>query len=205
VHSETIQTLLTAFPRAVLTDDADLALAQAMQDVVHGRLDEAAARGELASQHFKATTSDRQYRLKVAIASLKLELATRRGHFANVIEQVNLYQPLSTAPMSARSNEDVALGSDLRAFALLVVGIVETWTLRLADAERHLLEGAALAREIGRPYLEANCLARLGFASKQHAFALARQRCEEAIAFAERHGWGNDRAIGSPTDAPGGP
>jgi LuxR family maltose regulon positive regulatory protein len=79
----------------------------------------------------------------------------------------------------------------------LVLGIVETWTLRLADAERHLLEGAALARQIGRAYLEANCLARLGFASKLRGFALARQRCEEAIAFAERHGWGNDRVIAS--------
>src|SRR6266851_1028977 len=196
-HSETIQTLLRAFPRGVLTDDADLALAHAMQDVVHGRLDEAAARVELAEQHVNATSSDRQYRLKVAIASLKLEIATRSGHFANVIEQVNLYQPLSTAPLKAQSNEDVALGSDLRAFALLVLGIVETWTLRLADAEQHLLEGAALAREIGRAYLEANCLARLGFASKLRGFALARRRCEEAIAFAERHGWGNDRVVAS--------
>src|SRR5713101_5497631 len=97
-HSETIQTLLREFPRGVLTDDADLALAHAMQDVVHGRLDEAAARVELAEQHVNATSSDRQYRLKVAIASLRLEIATRSGHFANVIEQVNLYQPLSTAP-----------------------------------------------------------------------------------------------------------
>src|SRR5712691_11224054 len=38
-HSETIQTVLRAFPRGVLTDDGDLALAHAIQDVVHGRLD----------------------------------------------------------------------------------------------------------------------------------------------------------------------
>src|SRR6202035_5780898 len=63
--------------------------------------------------------------------------------------------------------------------------------------ERHLLEGAALARQIGRAYLEANCLARLGFASKLRGFALARQRCEEAIAFAARHRWGNDRVTAS--------
>ena len=194
-HSETINTLLSAFPRGALSDDAELALAHALQDVVHGRLDEAAARLELAEQHVSTVPPNRQYRLNIAIASLKLELATRRGHFANVIEQVNLYQPLSTTPIHARSNEDVALGSDLRAFALMALGIVETWTLRLADAERHLLEGSALAREIGRPYLQATCLARLGFASKQHAFAIARQRCEEAIAFAEHHGWANDRVI----------
>ena len=193
--SETIQTLLGAFPRGALSNDGELALAHAMQDVVSGRLDEAAARVELAEQHVNTLPANRQYRLNVAIASLKLELATRRGHFANVIEQVNLYQSLSTTPTRVRSDEDVALGSDLHAFALLVLGIVETWTLRLGDAERHLLEGAALARQIDRAYLEANCLARLGFASKLRGFALARQRCEDAIVFAEHHGWGNDRVI----------
>src|SRR5260370_739472 len=59
----------------------------------------------------------------------------------------------------------------------------------LADAERHLLEGAVLARQIGRPYLEARCLAQLGFASKIRPFATVRRRCREAIALAERHGW----------------
>src|SRR5437667_5024345 len=79
----------------------------------------------------------------------------------------------------------------------MVLGIAETWTLRLADAERHLLEGASLASEIGRAYLEATCLARVGFASTARALTVARQRCEEAVAFAERHGWGNDRVIAS--------
>src|SRR5579859_2901799 len=196
-RSGTIQTLLRAFPQGALSDDAELALAYAMQDVVHGRLDEAAARVELAERYVSTTLPARQYRLKVAIASLKLELATRRGHFADVIDQVHLDQPLSTTPMNARSNQDVALGSDLRAFALMVLGIAESWTLRLADAERHLLEGASLASEIGRAYLEATCLARVGFASTVCALTVARRRCEEAVAFAERHGWANDRVIAS--------
>jgi LuxR family transcriptional regulator, maltose regulon positive regulatory protein len=33
------------------------------------------------------------------------------------------------------------------------------------------------------------CLAHLGFASTSHSFAMARQRCEEAIALAARQGW----------------
>ena len=64
-----------------------------------------------------------------------------------------------------------------------------------ADAERHLREGAALAREIGRPYLEVGCLAQLGFASKIHPFATTQRRCREAIALAERHGWGAESVI----------
>ena len=48
------------------------------------------------------------------------------------------------------------------------LGTAEAWTLGqpdAPDAERHLREGADLAREIGRPYLEVGCLAQLGFAS----------------------------------------
>src|SRR5258707_8305937 len=42
----------------------------------------------------------------------------------------------------------------LRAVALLNLRTAEAWSLGLPDAEHHLREGAVLAREIGRPYLE---------------------------------------------------
>jgi LuxR family maltose regulon positive regulatory protein len=69
------------------------------------------------------------------------------------------------------------------------LGIIEAWSAGLPDAERHLREGAVLARNIGRPYLEVACLAQLGFASRIRPFATTRRRCQEAIALAERHGW----------------
>jgi LuxR family maltose regulon positive regulatory protein len=81
------------------------------------------------------------------------------------------------------------VGSDLRAVALLNLGVTEAWSMRLADSERHLLEGAALARDIGRPYLEVACLAHLGFAATGRSLAVARLRCEDAMAQAARHGW----------------
>ena len=68
-------------------------------------------------------------------------------------------------------------------------------SLGLQDAERHLQEGAALARRIGRPYLEVGCLAQLGFASKIRPIATTRQRCQEAITLAERHGWGAEPIV----------
>ena len=74
------------------------------------------------------------------------------------------------------------------------LGTVEA-SLGLADAERHLREGAILARKIGRPYLEVRCLAQLGFASRIPPFAVTRRRCREAIALAERHGWGAEWMI----------
>ena len=75
------------------------------------------------------------------------------------------------------------------------LGTLEAWSLGLPDAERHLQEGAALARRIGRPYLEVGCLAQLGFASRIRSFAITRQRCREAIALADRHGWGAEPVI----------
>jgi LuxR family transcriptional regulator, maltose regulon positive regulatory protein len=98
-------------------------------------------------------------------------------------------------PVTGESDEDIALDNDVRAVALYNLGIVEAWALGLPDAERHLREGAALAREIGRPYLEVACLAQLGFASKIRPFATTRRRCEEAIALAEQHGWGAEPII----------
>ena len=75
------------------------------------------------------------------------------------------------------------------------LGTLEAWSLGLQDAERHLQEGAILARSIGRPYLEVGCLAQLGFASRIRSFAITRQRCREAIALADRHGWGAEPVI----------
>jgi LuxR family transcriptional regulator, maltose regulon positive regulatory protein len=182
-QAQTIQALLRAFPPGA--DRPELALVRAGGDIVQGRLDEAAAHLAVAEAHVETTPPDRQRRLRVAIASLKLSLARRRGDLADVVAQVRFL----AWPVSGHSDEDIALGSDLRAVALMNLGVAEAWSLGLPDAERHLREGAVLAREIGRPYLEVACLAQLGFASKIRSFALTQQRCRDAIALAGRHGW----------------
>ena len=183
-QTQTIQALLRAFPPGV--DHPELALVHATVDLLQGRLDEAAAHLAVAERYAETAPPDRQRRLHVAIASLKLSLAGRRGHFAGIIEQAKFL----ASPVTGQSDEDIALGSDLRAVALMNLGIVEAWSLGLPDAERHLQEGAVLARRIGRPYLEVACLAQLGFASKIRPFVTTRRRCQEAIALADRHGWG---------------
>ena len=135
----------------------------------------------------------------MAVALLQLWLARRRGDLAGVVEQARFL----ASPVTGPSDEDIALGSDLRAVALVSLGAAEAWSLGLPDAERHLREGAVLAREIGRPYLEVACLAQLGFASifhgaalpKIHPFAMTQVRCREAIALAERYGWGAEPVV----------
>jgi LuxR family transcriptional regulator, maltose regulon positive regulatory protein len=188
-QTQTIQTLLRAFPPGA--EHPELALVRATVDLVQGRLGEAAAHLAVAETYAQTAPPEHQRRLQVAIASLKLSLARRRGHFAAVLEQASFL----ASPLTGPSDEDIALDSDLRAVALMNLGIVEAWSLALPDAERHLREGAALAREIGRPYLEVSCLAQLGFASKIRPFATTRRRCHEAIALADRHGWGAEPII----------
>jgi LuxR family maltose regulon positive regulatory protein len=188
-YAETIQVLVRAFPPGA--DHPELALVRAGNDLVQGRLDEAAAHLAVAETYAETAPPDHQRRLQVAIAALKLSLARRRGHLAGVVEQVRFL----ASPVSGQSDEDIALGSDLRAVALMNLGTVEAWSLGLPEAERHLQEGAALARRIGRPYLEVGCLAQLGFASKIQPFATTQLRCREAIAAAERHGWGTEPVI----------
>ena len=188
-QTQTIQALLRAFPPGA--DHPELAVVRAGADLLQGRLGEAAAHLAVAETYAGTTPPDRRRRLRVAIASLKLSLARRRGHLAGVLEQAEFLN----SPVTGQSDEDIALDSDLRAVALMNLGTIEAWSLGLPDAERHLTEGAALAREIGRPYLEVGCLAELGFASKIHSFVTTQARCREAIALADQYGWGAEPVI----------
>ena len=202
-QSQTMQALLRAFPPGA--DQPELALVRAMDDLALGRLDEAAAHLAVIEAYAGTTPPGRRRRLRVAIASLRLSLAGRRGQVAGVVEQAGfLTSPMTgTTGPTGPTDGDIALDGDLRAVALLNLGTAEAWSLGVPDAERHLREGAALARRIGRPYLEVGCLAQLGFASIFHgaarpgtdAFARTQRRCREAIALAERYGWGTEPVV----------
>jgi LuxR family transcriptional regulator, maltose regulon positive regulatory protein len=190
-QAQTIESLLRAFPPGAVTEGPDIPLARATIDIAQGRLDEAAAHLTVAETAITSTPPERKHRLEVAIAALKLSLARKRGQLAGVVEQVRFL----ASPITGQSDDDIALDSDLRAVALMNLGIVEAWSLANQDSERHLQEGASLARKIGRPYLEVACLAELAFASKIEPFATTRRRCREAIALAEQHGWGAEPVI----------
>ena len=184
----TVAALLRAFPAGTREEAPELTVVFAIAELDQMRLEEAAAYLEIARSHVATAYSDR---LRMVITSVDLLLARLRGHFDGVVEQAGAL----TSPAAGQSTADIAFRNDLRTLALLNLGVTEAWSMRLADSERHLLEGAALARDIGRPYLEVACLAHVGFASTVHSFALARQRCEEAIALAARHGWDAEPVI----------
>jgi LuxR family maltose regulon positive regulatory protein len=195
----TIGALLRSFPESASADHPDLALARAATEVAHGRLAEAAAQLALAESNVNCAPPERRRRLSVSIASLRLALARRSGRFTDVIEQVKLLE----SSIADESSEPIAMSGELRGVALMNLGIVEMWSGRLADADRHLLEGAALAEELGRPYLELACRAHRCFASKQVSVAVARERGQSTVALAEQHGFA-DRPILTPALASAG-
>ena len=84
---------------------------------------------------------------------------------------------------------------DLRALALVSLGTAELWALRADEAERHLEQGADLARRIGRPWLGVGALAHGGWAASFRSFALAAQRFVQAIELARDHGWAGEPVV----------
>jgi LuxR family transcriptional regulator, maltose regulon positive regulatory protein len=181
----TVAALLRSFPAQAGADSPDLTLVRAIAAQYQLRLDQTDAHLRQVRAYAAITPPERRHRLQLAVASVDLLSARLRGNFDSIFEQAAAL----LGPGDGQTSTDAALSGDLKAVALLNLGVTEAWSLRLADSERHLAEGAALASRIGRPYLEVACLAHLGFAATSRSFAVARQRCEEAIVVAARHGW----------------
>jgi LuxR family maltose regulon positive regulatory protein len=188
-----IAALLRSFPAGASAKHPELALAHAATQLAQGRLEDAAAQLEVAESHVENAPPARRYRLAIANASLRLALARRSGQFAEVVEQVRLIDT-STADWSS---DLIGMDPELRAVALMNLGIVETWSGQFADAERHVSEGATLAQAIGRPYIEVACRAYRAFPSTHVSFATARERGRDAVALAEGYGL-SDRPVLAP-------
>ncbi|HEY0533842.1 MAG TPA: LuxR C-terminal-related transcriptional regulator [Actinoplanes sp.] len=193
----TIRAALHAFPEGASADHPDLALAHAAAELNQGRTEEAAVQLALAESHLSSAPPARHRRLAVAVASLRLAMARRSGQFSAVVEQVKLLDTTLDATVADASGGPLAVDSELRGVALLNLGIVETWTGRLLEAERHLSDGAALAQQTGRHYLEVACRAHQGFPSALTTVVAARERGRQAVALAERYGL-QDRPVLAP-------
>ena len=188
-----IAALLRSFPSGASAEHPELALAHAATLLAQGRLEDAAAQLVVAESHLGSAPPARRHRLAVANASLRLALARRSGHFAEVVEQVNLLDA-STADGSSAL---IGMDTELRAVALMNLGVVETWSGQFADAERHVTEGATLAQAIGRPYIEVACRAYQAFLSTHDALTKARDRGLQVLALAEQYGL-SDRPVLAP-------
>jgi LuxR family transcriptional regulator, maltose regulon positive regulatory protein len=189
----TVLELLAGFPRRAAAGSPELSTVQVAGDLIRGSLEDAGRHLAQATGALTAVPADRRGHVQVMLAVLRLFLARHLADFPAVVQQA---QRLLVRPEAAETAPP-GLGGDLRAAALISLGIAEIWTLRFEDAERHLQQGVALAHQIGRPYLEFT-----GLAHRAHGLLLFRtgapqaEWSRQAIELAERHGWGEEPLAG---------
>jgi LuxR family transcriptional regulator, maltose regulon positive regulatory protein len=88
------------------------------------------------------------------------------------------------------------LGLELRALAIISLGIAEYEAARSEEAGPHLDQGVTLARRIGRPYLEFTGLVYQAAIEMLRSFTRPADCGRRAIELAERHGWTDEPTIG---------
>jgi ATP/maltotriose-dependent transcriptional regulator MalT len=99
------------------------------------------------------------------------------------------------APAEAPDAAQIALDDELRALALINLGMAELTSHRVEEAERHIERGIALAHRIERPYIEILGLAYWATLARRRSFALAVERSMQAVELARRHGWGDEPIV----------
>jgi LuxR family transcriptional regulator, maltose regulon positive regulatory protein len=188
-QAATVHELVAGFPAGQLVADAELAAVAAADELAGGSLEAAERYLGLAG---RAPVPDGRRRQAQLLAGMvRLLLARQRGDRPAVAEQAQRLQVLADAPEVAQAG----LGEELRALTLISLGSTEFWAARFTDAERHLDQGIALARRIGRPYLEYTGLVYTASELFQSA-ALAAEHSRQAVELAERHGWSDEPAAG---------
>jgi LuxR family maltose regulon positive regulatory protein len=190
----TVHALLARFPAEARAANAELAVLAAADELAAGSLAEAERFLELAAQGTASVPPPRRGQLDVLLSMVRLLLARHRTNLPAVTEEAQRLRVLADAPDTAPPG----LTEDVRALALVNLGITEYWGAHLAEAVPHLEQGIALARRIGRPYLEFIGMAhRTSIAAvRSSPYALAEEYARQAIDLARQHGWTDEPAAG---------
>jgi LuxR family maltose regulon positive regulatory protein len=189
-QAATTHELVAGFPAEARAADAELAALAAADELAQGSLEEAKRYLTLAAQDPVSVPAGRRGRVQVLLGVVGLLLARQRGDPPAVIEEARRLQAAAEAPDAARPG----LGEDLRALALINLGIAEYGTARFEEAEPHLEQGVALARRVGRAYLEFTGLAYQAAIEVSRSYTRGAERGRQAVELAERHGWTDEPA-----------
>jgi LuxR family maltose regulon positive regulatory protein len=189
-QAATAHQLVASFPADAVTANAELSAVTAAVELMDGSLEEGARYLALAAAGAASLPAARRDRLRVTLAVLRVYLARQRGDLRAIAEEVE--QLRSADDLDAAQ---LGLGEDMRAVALISLGIAELWSLQVDEAEAHLERGVALARRIGRPFLEIKGLAHWGVAASFRSSELAAQLGRQAIELARRYGWSGEPVV----------
>jgi len=209
-QAATAHELLAGFPAEARAADAELAAMAAGDELARGSLEAAERYLGLAERRSASVPGGRRGQFRLLLAFVRLLHARQRGNPEAVAEQARRLQAVTEAPEAAAeplTGAGELGGEDLRALALTSLGATEVWTTRFEEAHQHLEQGVALARRIGRPFLEFSGLAHLAAIEIWRAFpraaeigqpfARVAERSKQAIELAERHGWTDEPAAGT--------
>ena len=186
-----IHELLAAFPAPVRADNVELTALAAADELARGSVEAAEHYLDRAERKLAPELASRREDAQLLFGVVRLLLAHQRGNLAAVAEQARRLPAMAEAV-----DEAPASGEDLRALALVSLGTTEIWTARFADAERHLAAGVALARLIGRPFLEFSGVAYQTAVEAYRSYPVAAERSRQAVELARRHGWTDEPAAG---------
>jgi LuxR family maltose regulon positive regulatory protein len=187
----TTHELLARFPAGALPGDPEFALLRAADETLHGSADEAESQLGLATRGMTSAPPDRRGRIELSIATVRLVLATRTGNLPAVVEEAQRILAAAEAADPAQRG----VGDDLRAVALISLGIAEFWMNHADDSERHLEQGVTLAHRTRLPFLETNALAHWAMVARVRSLELAVKRGMQAIELARQHGWSEERIL----------
>jgi LuxR family maltose regulon positive regulatory protein len=187
-RGETLHALLGVFPADASLDDGNLAAALAIDSILHGLLDEAAAQFAVARRLASAAPADRRRVFDVYLAVIEGELARRRN---DLLEAQEAMRALEAALGATADANELPVRPDYWPLALMNVGIAELWAGHPDDARQHLEDALNHTRRISRPFIEVGCLAHLALAAPLtgQPLPLALELSERALAIAEEHGW----------------
>ena len=126
-RGETLHALLGAFPAGAPLGDGNLAAALAIDNILHGLLDEAAAQLNVARRLAAETPAERRRVFDVYLAVVEVELARRRSDLSKAQEAT---RGLEAALGAAAETNELPVRPDYWALALLNLGIAELWAGR---------------------------------------------------------------------------
>ena len=195
-HGATEHEFLRRFPTSAVAADAELAALLAADELERGSLEAAEHYLALATRVEGSVPADRAARFQVLLAITRLALARQRSDLAAVAHEA---ERLLSVPAGL---DQLRIGDDLRALALISLGVAETNIGRDIDAIEHLERGIALAQRIKRPYLQLYGLAFSAPTLYHHRATVTRRSHREAveqalraIELARRHGWSEEPVV----------
>jgi LuxR family transcriptional regulator, maltose regulon positive regulatory protein len=182
--------LVDQFPPSIIVADAELTAVRAATRLGVGDWDGADADLRLAEQVAADLPQRRRPRFEVTLATVRLYRARLRGDLDAAVLAAQQVLPGWGAGL-----EDLAGEDEVRALALLNLGIAECWTGAPGAVSNHLREGLAAARRAGRDGLVVGFLGHLAAVTARTRLGEGVGLAREALELAEQRGWSQHPSV----------